>query len=229
MVSEVILALDVPSREDALRLVDGIPEARWVKLGPVLLTRTGMGFVGELVERDLQVFLDLKWHDIPNTVAGAVSAARDLGVTMATVHTLGGPAMMAAAARAAGPMSLVGVTVLTCHTPAEWALTLGRPDQPLGGEVTRLAMLGREAGLDGVVCSVREIGSVRAVLGEDCPIVTPGIRRAGDAADDQARIATPAAAAEAGASHLVVGRPVVLASEPRAAFRTIVEEARCGH
>ena len=227
--SEVILALDVPSREDALQLLDSIPEARWVKLGPVLLTRTGMGLVGELVERRLKVFLDLKWHDIPNTVAGAVAAAADLGVTMATVHTLGGPAMMAAAAQAAGPMSLVGVTVLTCHTPAEWALTLGRADQPLGGEVTRLALLGREAGLDGVVCSASEIGSVRAVLGEGRPIVTPGIRRAGDEAGDQARIATPAAAALAGASHLVVGRPVVLATEPRAAFRTIVEEARCGH
>jgi len=229
VVSEVILALDVPSREDALHLVDAIPEVRWVKLGPVLLTRTGMGLVGELVERDLQVFLDLKWHDIPNTVAGAVAAAADLGVAMATVHTLGGPAMMTAAVQAAGPVSLVGVTVLTSHTPAEWAVTLGRVDQPLGGEVTRLAVLGREAGLDGVVCSPREIESVRAVLAEGCPIVTPGIRRANDVAGDQARIATPAAAAAAGASHLVVGRPVVLASDPRAAFRTIMEEARCGH
>jgi len=225
MVSEVILALDVPSREDALRLVDSIPEARWVKVGPVLLTGTGTGFVGKLVDRGLQVFLDLKWHDIPNTVAGAVAAAADLGVAMATVHTLGGPAMMAAAAQAAGQVSLVGVTVLTSHTSAEWALTLGGADQPLGGEVARLTLLGRKSGLDGVVCSPHEIESVREVLGDGPLIVTPGIRRADDAAGDQARVATPAAAAAAGASHLVVGRPVLLAADPRAAFRTIQEEA----
>ena len=225
MVSEVILALDVPSREDALRLVDSISEARWVKVGPVLLTSTGMAFVGELVDRSLQVFLDLKWHDIPDTVAGAVAAAADLGVAMATVHTLGGQAMMTAAAQAAGQVSVVGVTVLTSHTSAEWALTLGRDDQPLRSEVTRLTQLARESGLDGVVCSPREIQSVREVLGEGSLIVTPGIRRNNDAAGDQTRIATPEAAAAAGASHLVVGRPVILASDPRAAFRTIQEEA----
>ncbi len=225
MVSEVILALDVPSREDALRLVDSVPEARWVKVGPVLLTGAGTALVGELVDRSLQVFLDLKWHDIPNTVAGAVAAAADMGVAMATVHTLGGPAMMTAAAQAAGQVSVVGVTVLTSHTSAEWALTLGRDDQPLESEVTRLTQLARESGLDGVVCSPREIQSVREVLGEGSLIVTPGIRRNNDAAGDQARIATPEAAAAAGASHLVVGRPVILASDPRAAFRTIQEEA----
>ena len=225
MVSEVILALDVPSREDALRLVDSIPEARWVKVGPVLLTGTGMGFVGELVDRSLRVFLDLKWHDIPNTVAGAVSAADNLGVAMVTVHTLGGQAMMAAAAQAAGQVSVVGVTVLTSHSSVEWAQTLGRADRPLGAEVTRLTKLGRDSGLDGVVCSPNEIESVREVVGEDSLIVTPGIRRTNDAAEDQARVATPEAAAAAGATHLVVGRPVLRASDPRAAFRTIQEEA----
>ncbi len=148
-----------------------------------------------------------------------------MGVAMATVHTLGGPAMMTAAAQAAGQVSVVGVTVLTSHTSAEWALTLGRDDQPLESEVTRLTQLARESGLDGVVCSPREIQSVREVLGEGSLIVTPGIRRNNDAAGDQARIATPEAAAAAGASHLVVGRPVILASDPRAAFRTIQEEA----
>jgi len=176
-------------------------------LGPVLLTGAGTALVGELVDRSLQVFLDLKWHDIPNTVAGAVAAAADMGVAMATVHTLGGPAMMTAAAQAAGQVSVVGVTVLTSH------------------KVTRLTQLARESGLDGVVCSPREIQSVREVLGEGSLIVTPGIRRNNDAAGDQARIATPEAAAAAGASHLVVGRPVILASDPRAAFRTIQEEA----
>jgi len=190
-----------------------------------LLTGTGTVFVGELVDRGLQVFLDLKWHDIPNTVAGAVAAAADLGVAMATVHTLGGPAMMAAAAQAAGQVSLVGVTVLTSHTSAEWSLTLGGADRPLGGEVSRLTLLGRKSGLDGVVCSPHEIESVREVLGDGPLIVTPGIRRADDAAGDQARVATPGDAAAAGASHLVVGRPVLLAADPRAAFRTIQEEA----
>src|SRR5690606_29983041 len=115
MMAEVIVALDLPRAREALRLLDRLPDARWVKVGPVLLTREGTGLTRELVDRQLSIFLDLKWHDIPNTVAGAVSAARELGVAMATVHTLGGSAMMEAAAAAAGDLGLVGVTVLTSH------------------------------------------------------------------------------------------------------------------
>ena len=126
--AELILALDLPRGADALRLLDQLPELRWVKLGPILMTREGPDFLRDLIERGLRVFLDLKWHDIPNTVAGAVSAARALGVSMATVHTLGGSGMLDAAAQAAGKaLSLVGVTVLTSHDALSYAKATGRP------------------------------------------------------------------------------------------------------
>ncbi len=226
--SEVVLALDLPSREDALALLDGIPEVGWVKVGSVLMAQSGPTLLEELVGRGLQVLLDLKWHDIPNTVAGAVAAAAKLGVAMATVHTLGGRAMMAAAEQAAPQeLSLVGVTVLTSHTAKSYAGTVGRDDVVLDDEVRRLAALGRASGLSGVVCSPREIEVVRPALADDALIVTPGIRRPGDAPGDQARMATPAAAAAAGATHLVVGRPVLQAPDPRTVFQEIAEEARC--
>jgi len=217
--TELIIALDVPSELDALRLLDRIPDARWVKVGSVLMTREGPSLLHELHSRGLKVFLDLKWHDIPNTVAGAVSAAREIGVAMATVHTLGGPAMMQAAAEAAGPeLGLVGVTVLTSHSDTELSATLGRPSVVVLDEVARLARSATAAGLRGVVCSAHEAATVRQALGPDAWIVVPGIRRAGDATGDQVRVATPASAVAAGASHLVVGRPILSAADPASVF-----------
>jgi orotidine-5'-phosphate decarboxylase len=217
-VSEVIIALDLPGA-DALRLLDRIPEVRWVKVGPILFTHEGPAFVADLVGRGLQVFLDLKWHDIPNTVAGAVESARALGVTMATVHALGGRGMMEAAARAAGgQLGLVGVTVLTSHTPATYAGAVGRSGVVLLDEVIRLAGEALDSGLRGVVCSPREVAAVRAAVGPEAWTVVPGIRRAGDATGDQVRTATPAEAVLAGASHLVVGRPILQATDPRAVY-----------
>ena len=219
--SEVIIALDLPGA-DALRLLDRIPEARWVKVGSILFTREGPGFVAALVGRGLQVFLDLKWHDIPNTVAGAVESARALGVAMASVHTLGGRAMMEAAVQAAGgQLGLVGVTVLTSHSAATYAGAVGRSGVVLLDEVSRLAGAALDSGLRGIVCSPREVATVRAAAGPEAWIVVPGIRRAGDAAGDQARIATPAEAVRAGATHLVVGRPVLEAPDARDAFLQI--------
>jgi orotidine-5'-phosphate decarboxylase len=226
-VSEVILALDLPSREDALALLDSVPEAKWVKVGSVLMARSGPDFVEELVGMGHHVFLDLKWHDIPNTVADAVAAAADLGVVLATVHTLGGRAMMEAAGRAAPRgLSLVGVTVLTSHTPDSYAVTVGRDEVALSEEVRRLAVLAGASGLSGVVCSPGEIEVVKPALDDGAIIVVPGIRRPGDATGDQARVATPGAAAAAGATHIVVGRPVLRSADPRTAFREILEEAR---
>src|SRR5215207_1159016 len=136
--AEVIVALDLRSGSDALRLLDRLPEARWVKVGSILMTREGPDLIRVLSERGLRVFLDLKWHDIPNTVAGAVASARTLGVSMATVHTLGGAAMMEAAAAAAdGQIALVGVTVLTSHDPAGYARAVGRNRVDLEAEVER--------------------------------------------------------------------------------------------
>jgi len=220
-VPEIIIALDLPA-DDARRLLDRLPEARWVKVGSILFTREGPGFVRELAARGLQVFLDLKWHDIPNTVAGAVSAARDLGVGMATVHTLGGAAMMEAAARAAGDaFGLVGVTVLTSHTSEAFGRAVGRSGVAVLPEVERLAREAIGAGLRGIVCSPLEAATVRSAIGPDPWVVVPGIRRSGDATGDQARTATPAEATRAGATHLVVGRPILSAADPASAFRDL--------
>jgi len=224
--AEVILALDLPNRAGALQLLDRLPTLRWVKLGSVLMAREGAPFLQELHTRGLQVFLDLKWHDIPNTVAGAVAAAREQGVAMATVHTLGGHAMLRAAQEAAGEdLGMLGVTVLTSHGPREYAGAIGRVAD-LEEEVGRLASAARSAGLRGVVCSPREVTVVRRVLPPQSWIVVPGIRRPADASGDQARTATPAVAVRGGATHLVVGRPVLEASDPVAAFAEISEQAR---
>ena len=225
--AEIIVALDLPTRDDALRWLDRAPGLRWAKVGSVLFTREGPAFVRELAGRGLKVFLDLKWHDIPNTVAGAVEGGRGLGVAMATVHTLGGMEMMRAAATAAGPeLGVVGVTVLTSHTGVSYGEATGRgPVDPVD-EVRRQARNAASAGLKGIVCSPQEIDAVRGVLPAGGWIVVPGIRRAGDAAGDQARVAGPAEAARAGATHLVVGRPLLQAGDPAAAVREFQEAAR---
>lgn len=225
--AEVILALDVDSADTGRRLLDRLPDLRWVKVGSVLMTREGAPLVAELKERGLSVFLDLKWHDIPNTVAGAVAAAASQGVAMATVHTLGGVAMMQAAQAAAGPVGLVGVTVLTSHDAAGYSAATGRTAVDLLGEVSRLTGEAAAAGLRGVVCSPAEIEAARARIAPDAWIVVPGIRRAADAAGDQARIAAPRETAARGATHLVVGRPILNAPNPAAVLAEFLAEA--GH
>jgi orotidine-5'-phosphate decarboxylase len=226
--AEVILALDLPRGADALALLDRLPEVRWVKVGSILMTREGPALLRTLINRGLRVFLDLKWHDIPNTVAGAVGAARDAGVAMATVHVLGGEAMMEAAMAAAGSqLALVGVTVLTSLTPAAYAAAVGRTQVDLAAEVERQARAAMSAGLRGVVCSPAEVELVRRALGPGPLIVVPGIRRRTDALGDQARVAGAGEAVSAGATHLVVGRPVLQARDPAAALREFQEEARC--
>jgi orotidine-5'-phosphate decarboxylase len=223
-VAEVILALDLPGATEALRLLDRLPELKWVKVGSVLMTREGAPFIESLRARGLEVFLDLKWHDIPNTVAGAVTAARELGVSMATVHTLGGRKMMEAAAQAAGgAVRLVGVTVLTSHDDTTYGEAVGRTGVSIQAEVARLALAAQVAGLDGVVCSPLEIAGIRRTLGPQAIVVVPGIRRPEDPGGDQQRTATPHAAVAAGASHLVVGRPVVESEVPEEALRSMFE------
>jgi orotidine-5'-phosphate decarboxylase len=227
-VAELVLALDLPRAADALFLLDRLPALRWVKVGSVLMTREGPSLVRTLVERGLEVFLDLKWHDIPNTVAGAVGAARDLGVSMATVHNLGGTEMLEAAVAAAGPeLALIGVTVLTSHDPRSYAEALGRGEVNLGQEVERQAVLGVRAGLRGIVCSPHEVSLLRKRLGPDPRIVVPGIRRRSDPLGDQVRVASAGDAASNGATHLVVGRPVLQAGDPAAVLEEFMKEARC--
>ncbi|MEO8201562.1 MAG: orotidine-5'-phosphate decarboxylase [Gemmatimonadota bacterium] len=224
--AELIVALDLDSADAAFRLLDKLPGVRWVKVGSVLMTREGAPLVHALLARGLHVFLDLKWHDIPNTVAGAVSAAGQLGVSLATVHTLGGRKMMEAAARAAaGQLRLVGVTVLTSHDDTSYSESIGRPGTVVRTEVVRLAGAARESGLDGVVCSPLEIAAVRATVGPAALVVVPGIRRPEDGAGDQQRTATPASAVRAGATHLVIGRPILEAVDPLEAFQSLAGTA----
>jgi len=217
--AELVLALDVGTADEAFRLLDRLPDVRWVKVGSILYSAQGPAVVESLQSRGLSVFLDLKWHDIPNTVAGAVSQARALGVQMATVHALGGPAMIRAAKDAAGNgLSVVAVTVLTSHDAEGWSEVVGRPVEAVGKEVERLARLAVGAGADGVVSSPEEVAALRAALGPAALLVTPGIRSATDDRGDQARVATVKTAVAAGSTHLVVGRPVLRAADPVAAW-----------
>ncbi|HEX9166937.1 MAG TPA: orotidine-5'-phosphate decarboxylase [Gemmatimonadales bacterium] len=225
--AELILALDLPSGREALTLLDRLPAVRWVKVGSILMTREGPPLVRDLVARGHEVFLDLKWHDIPNTVREAASAGRELGVRMATVHAFGGMEMMAAAAEAAGPdLGVVAVTVLTSHTPASYGTVVGREAPDLVTEAVRHARLAASAGLRGIVCSPGEAAAIRGALGPAAWIVVPGIRRPGEAANDQSRAATPREAVAAGATHLVVGRPVLRAADPAAVWADLLHEAR---
>ncbi|MGH7672648.1 MAG: orotidine-5'-phosphate decarboxylase [Gemmatimonadales bacterium] len=221
--AELVVAFDLPSGREALALAGRLADLRWAKLGPVLYVREGPALVREFAARGIRVFLDLKWHDIPSTVAGAVTAARDLGVAMATVHCLGGRAMLEAAAGAAGPdLALVGVTVLTSHDAAQLEGVLGRGVPDLGFEAERLARSAVQAGLRGIVASGRELGLLREALGTGPLIVVPGVRFPDGAAADQARTIAPDEAVRMGATHLVVGRPITEAPDPAAAFRRFV-------
>ena len=221
--AELVVALDLPSGREALALAGRLPALKWAKIGSMLYVREGPALVRELGARGMSVFLDLKWHDIPSAVAGAVAAARDLGVAMATVHCLGGRAMLAAAARAAAGLALLGVTVLTSHDLGEFEGIVGRGVPDLGFEAERLARAALEAGLRGVVASGQELGPLRGALGPEPWIVVPGIRAPGEAAGDQARTITPADAVRRGATHLVVGRPITLARDPAGAYQRLVE------
>lgn len=221
----LIVALDVPSADQARALVDALAGAVGMfKVGSELFTAAGPDFVRELVARGEHVFLDLKFHDIPNTVAGAVASAGQLGASLIDVHGLGGHAMMAAAAGALPAMGcrLLAITILTSHDQA------GLAEVGVAGALTdsveRLARLAKDAGVDGVVASPQEVGLVRAACGDGFLIVTPGIRPAGAARGDQARLATPREARRAGADYLVVGRPITQSADPRAAADAIVAE-----
>lgn len=226
-----IVALDVATAREALALVERLPEADFVKVGLQLFVAAGPDVVRALGGLGKRVFLDLKFHDIPNTVARAVESAAALGVELLTLHASGGEAMLRAARAAAGPVgeggpALLGVTVLTSLSGAELGRAWGRADVDAAGEVLRLAEAARDAGLDGVVASVHEARAIRERTSGALRVLTPGIRLAGDAAGDQARVATPAEAARAGADYLVIGRSVTAAPDPSAALARVLAELR---
>lgn len=223
----LIVALDLSTSQEALDLVDRLgPSAGYFKVGVQLFTQTGPPLIGELKDRGKRVFLDLKFHDIPNTVARAVEAAAELGVDMLTLHASGGSAMMKAARDAVGEdgPTLVGVTLLTSFTAADVEEVWEKELRSIRDEVARLAALAAAAGLDGVVSSALEVEGLKRRHGPGFVVVAPGIRPSGDEVADQARTATPAEAARAGADYLVIGRPVYMAEDPTAVFQRILEE-----
>ena len=223
----VIVALDLADTAQAMALVSRLkPELCRIKIGKELFTRGGPALVEQVVARGFAVFLDLKFHDIPNTVAQACKAAAELGVWMLNVHALGGRRMMEAAseavANAATRPLLIGVTLLTSLDGGD--LREVGIDATVEDQVVRLASLAQQAGLDGVVCSAREARSLRARFGPDFCLVTPGIRPGGTAAQDQNRTMSPAEALHAGADYLVIGRPITQAPDPVAALEAIRTE-----
>jgi orotidine-5'-phosphate decarboxylase len=224
--AEIIVALDGVSGREALDLVDRIGHVgSFYKVGLELYTRAGPAVVHDLREREKRVFLDLKLHDIPNTVAGAVDAAAELDVELLTVHASGGAAMLTAARDASsGRIKLVAVTLLTSLSPADVDMVWGRDIRSIRDEVARLAEFARDSGMDGVVASPLETSWLRRSLGSDFLVVTPGIRPAGKDQGDQKRVAIPAEAVAAGADYLVIGRPVTRAADPAAALEALVAE-----
>ena len=224
----VIVALDVTALDLAVSLIDRLEGAvLWFKVGAPLFTAAGPGAVEAVRKRGARVFLDLKYHDIPAAVGSAVREASRLGVGLLTVHASGGTEMLRAAAAAAAAETerplVLAVTVLTSLDRARLQRELQVP-VAVEGQAVHLATLARAAGVDGVVASPREAGALRTALGRELTLVTPGIRPAGATADDQVRVATPAAAVRAGADYLVVGRPVTGAPDPRVAAAAIIRE-----
>jgi orotidine-5'-phosphate decarboxylase len=221
----VIVALDLPTSEAALALVLGLaPHPGLFKIGLQLYTAAGPDIVHAVRDLGGRVFLDLKLHDIPNTVRGAVESAASLGVEMLTIHLSGGRAMIEAAVGAAPPeVLLLGVTVLTSVDEATLRET--GVEAPLEKHLLRLAQLGAESGIGGVVASPLELAPLRRAHGPKLKIVTPGIRPRAAAANDQKRTLAPAEALRAGADFLVIGRPITAALDPRAALEQIVADA----
>jgi orotidine-5'-phosphate decarboxylase len=224
--TRLAIALDYPDAYQAMKLVDSLGQTcQWFKVGMELYYAAGNDIVRQLRDRGFDVFLDLKLHDIPNTVAGAVRSVTQTGAALLTIHAGGGAAMMTAAAEAAkapGSPRLLAVTVLTSMDANQLAGT-GITASP-ADQVLRLANLATQSGIDGFVCSAEEVASVRAATGPDTLLVIPGIRPTGAAIGDQKRVATPAQAIAHGASLLVVGRPITQAPDPAVAAEAILDE-----
>ena len=223
----LIVALDVPDAASAVALVNQLEgNCHWFKVGLELFVAAGPAVVEPLVKRGHSVFLDLKLHDIPNTVAGAVRSAAALGVRMITLHAAGGPAMLSAARAAlegvADPPELLAVTVLTSMDAAQ--LSTAGLDRSPAEQVELLARMGLAAGMRGFVCSPQEIAALRLLTGPEGVLVVPGIRPAGSESGDQKRIATPAEALRLGANYLVIGRPITQAPDPAEAAEAILKE-----
>ncbi len=228
-ISPVVIALDFKDKVSTLNLVNQLqPDLCRLKVGKELFVRCGPDLVKELIDKGFDVFLDLKFHDIPNTVAAACQAAAELGVWMVNVHASGGRKMMQAAREAIADSShqplLIGVTVLTSLSREDIA-EIGLDIEPQQ-QVLRLAKLAKDSGLDGVVCSPLEAALLKQQVVEDFCLVTPGVRPAGSDIGDQQRIMTPAKALQAGSDYLVIGRPITASSDPLKSLQAIIAECR---
>ncbi len=228
----IIVPLDVPTEAAAMELLDRLPEVRFWKVGLELFVATGASLLQTLKQRDKQIFLDLKFHDIPNTVAGACASAARYGVDLLTVHAVNGSIALsraqeaaAAAAETAGvkPPKIIAVTLLTSISPDQLAGELQVP-MPVSDFTRSMAKLAKTSGLAGAVCSPQEAQDLRQACGADFILVCPGVRPAGSAVGDQQRVMTPKDAIAAGASYLVIGRPITAASDPQAMFYQILNE-----
>ncbi|MCL1465115.1 orotidine-5'-phosphate decarboxylase [Argonema galeatum] len=229
---KIIVPLDVPTEEDAIALIEKLPQVTFWKVGLELFVSTGSGILTTLKERQKRIFLDLKFHDIPNTVAGACRAAGRYGVDLVTIHATAGRKALQAAqtavqegAEAAGypPPKLIAITVLTSLNSRDLAFDLKIPLE-LPEYALQMALLAKEAGLDGGVCSPQEASQLREVCGDEFLLVCPGVRPKWAEAGDQKRNLTPAEAIKAGADYLVIGRPITAAPDPVAAFERICDE-----
>lgn len=225
MATQLITGIDLDTPEEALTLIDAAAGCEWFKVGSQLFTRCGPPIVRQLLDRGKQVMLDLKFHDIPNTVAKGARAAADLGASLFTLHASGGRKMIAAAREAVEgtPARILAVTVLTSFTDESLRCDVGIPETAAQA-VKRFAAMAVESGAHGLVCSPQEISLVRETVGAGPIIVTPGIRPAWADADDQARIMTPRQAAQAGSDFIVVARPIAKHKNPAEAVRLIQEE-----
>ena len=224
---KIIIALDVPDTDGAMRLLDALGTPTLCKIGLELFTAQGPSVVRAVQERGSEVFLDLKFHDIPNTVGHAVRSAADLGISMTTLHASGGPVMLETAAKAAAAsgnsdLLLLAVTVLTSMDTAQLAAT-GIAVEPKE-QVLRLATLALSSGIGGIVCSPLEVTAIRNSLGNDLRIVTPGVRPIWAATGDQKRVMTPAEAVKAGSDWLVIGRPITASENPKDSYAKVVAE-----
>jgi orotidine-5'-phosphate decarboxylase len=228
----IIVPLDLPTAADAIALIDQLEEASFFKVGLELFVSTGSQILSILKDRQKRIFLDLKFHDIPNTVAGACRAAAGYGVDLITIHATAGKnalqaakAAVEAGAEATGqkPAKLIAITVLTSLNARDLAFDLKIPLE-LPEYALQMALLAKESGLDGAVCSPQEAQQLRQVCGEEFVLVCPGVRPEWAQKGDQKRSLTPASALKAGADYLVIGRPITAASNPAAAFNRICEE-----
>jgi orotidine-5'-phosphate decarboxylase len=223
MTTTPIVALDVQTADDAFRIVEMLGDrCRFYKIGLELFTAVGPSIVTRVIERGNDVFLDLKLHDIPNTVRGAARSAAALGARLLTVHAIGGAAMIEAAVEGAGPtLGILAVTVLTSFDDGSLAKATGRPSVSAKEEVERLAEVAVAARAHGIVCSGAEAGAIHSRFGDRLALLVPGIRMAGGASHDQKRVVTPVEAASSGARYIILGRAVTASADPRAVMEAV--------